>query len=316
MMPDAVNYRKQFNPDLFRFDSAAHYAWRVFERVTIATITFNRLEHTKRLIESLLRHTHLPFELLVLDNASEDGTQAWLRDQSVRLPNLRIIENSKNVGRVRGLLRLRNHLEDGLLVVLDNDLEVLSNYWLVHVQKAFHAARLSQGGSTDVALGLNLINCAEYGFRFATRREVWRIPSGQNSLPRSSYAAFTKDDPDHDHVLDEEVVVGWTDHLNGGIMAMPVSLFRRIRLEDAYPQLIGGDDSFISDELRRLGVPFGYIENGPVLRHNDWPYSEAKIAHYEHLQRSRAPADRWYLLWKFRAITARLRGARLGNASR
>lgn len=44
-------------------------------------VTHNRLELTKRALDSYLNTVNGPFSLLVVDNASTDGTQEWLRDQ-------------------------------------------------------------------------------------------------------------------------------------------------------------------------------------------------------------------------------------------
>jgi hypothetical protein len=79
-------------------------------------------------------------------------------------------------------------------------------------------------------------------------------------------------------------------------------IFRQMRLQDNYPRSIGGTDSFQSAEYRRLGVPMGYIENGPVLRHNDWPYTEDKIRMYQALTSTRAVTDYSYIRWKLRDL--------------
>ncbi|MGH7044673.1 MAG: hypothetical protein ACREFY_21415, partial [Acetobacteraceae bacterium] len=72
-----------------------------------------------------------------------------------------------------------------------------------------------------------------------------------------------------------------------------------------YPMKLGGDEAFIMRELDRLGAPAGYIENGPVARHNDWPYSEAKIALYSRLTQERAVTDLPWLRWKLRRLLGR-----------
>jgi hypothetical protein len=46
----------------------------------------------------------------------------------------------------------------------------------------------------------------------------------------------------------------------------------------------------------------GYLENGPVARHLDWPYSEEKIRLYAELTRTRAVTDLSYLRWKIRRL--------------
>ncbi len=309
MTDSEASRRAQFNPELFAFDPAQPYAWRVFERVTVATVTFNRLSHTRDFFRGLLRHTHLPIEMIAVDNASEDGTAEYLRGLAGEIEGFRLIENGRNVGKGRALLQIRDAVSDGLAVLFDNDIEILSNYWLVHLLKAFHAVRL-RSGSSDVAFGMRLLNCEEYGFRFAGRREVLPIATRDNAPPRTSFAAVSKDSPERDHLLDEEVVVGWTDFLLGGCTALPVSVFKQVQLEDLYPMRLGGEDPFMSAELRRLGVPFGYIENGPVARHNDWPYTEEKIALYSRLTRERAVTDLPYLRWKLLALGRRLGGGR------
>ena len=298
-----MNRRDQYNPELFRFDPAQDYRWRVFDRITVATVTFNRIEFTRRFLNALDRYAQMPFELLVIENASEDGTREMLRELAGHWPHLRVVENRRNVGLNRALLQIRDLVPDGLVVLMDADIEVLSNYFLVHIQKAFHAARLGLGTS-DVCFGVRLLNGEEYGFRFATRHQILPIPAEQNALPRTSYAAVSKDDSDPVHALNEEVVVGWTDFLLGPTI-LPAAVLRRIRLEELYPLMIGGDDAFISAELKRLGVPFGYIENGPVARHNDWPYSEDKIAFFESIAQQRAVTDLPYLRWKLMRLKER-----------
>jgi len=296
-----------FNPELFRFDPAADYPWLVFPRTTVAITAWNRLERTKALLDTLLRHTHLPHELLVVDNGSTDGTGEFLAALAEGAGNVRVISNRRNLGLGRAHQQIRDAVEDGLLVVFDNDVRVLSNYWLVHLQKAYHALRLATG-DTRAALGIRLINHEEYGFRFALRREVLRIPGEENAPPRTSFAAACKDEPDEVRRLDEEVVVGWSEHLNGGAFAVPAELYRRLPLHERYPDFIGGVDGFFSTHMLELGVRLGYLENGPIARHDDWPYTEEKIAAYEAMVGRRAALDGHYVRWKLRRLLRRLRG--------
>lgn len=294
----------RYNVRLFEYDAAARYAWQAFDRITVATITWNRLDFTKRFIGSVLRYSHLPYQLLIIDNASTDGTAEYLRSIAATAPNITLVENRRNLGLLRGLQQVRDAVSDGLVVYCDNDMEVLTNYWLLLVMKAFHAVRIARG-SSDAVLGLRVINLDEYGFRYASRREVLPIPAARNALPRTSYAARSKDDPDKSVRLDEEVVIGWTEYMMGGAQALPAAVFRQLRLEDCYPLYIGGTDAFMSAEMIRLGIPTGYIENGPIVRHNDWPYTEDKIKSYEKLTTTRAVTDAAYVRWKLRSLLRR-----------
>ncbi len=49
----------------------------------------------------------------------------------------------------------------------------------------------------------------------------------------------------------------------------------------------------------------GYVENGPVARHNDWPYSAEKVQLFENLMARRATLDRHYVKWKLRSLLGR-----------
>lgn len=292
-----------FNPELFRWNAAETYKWHCFDRITVATVTWNRLDHTRTFLDSHFRSAVVPHEVLVVDNGSTDGSVPFLRDYATEHPGMRVIENRRNVGLSRAQRQIRDAVTDGLVVMMDNDVRMLSSFWLVHLLKAYHAYRVVHG-TLDAAFGVRLLNCEEYGFRYGEAREVLRVPHAENSLPRTSYAASSKDG-DPGRLLDEEVVIAPTSHLIGPFTAMPASVLRQIRLDDAYPRPIGGADAFISGELARLGILMAYIENGPVGRHEDWPYSQEKIALYGAAMKTRAVTDFSYLKWKLRRLLFR-----------
>lgn len=96
-------------------------------KIHLAILTFNALAHTKRCLESLFAHTTLPFEVQIVDNASSDGTQAWLA--SLSDPKIRIHYSPENLGVPGGrneLLRriLPRAMDGDFVVFLDNDIEL------------------------------------------------------------------------------------------------------------------------------------------------------------------------------------------------
>ena len=301
-----MNDASTFNPALFAYEPGRRYRWEPYPRVTVATMTFNRLSHTRTFLTSLYQKTQTPFDLVVLDNDSQDGSREFLREFAAKTSNVRLIENRKNVGLGRGLLQIRDAVDGDLLVFFDNDIELLSTYWIVHLQKAYHAWRLARG-DRPVSLGLRMLNQEEYGFRCAERRETFAIPAAANELPRTSFAKFGKDDPDPARRLEEEVVIGFTDHLCGGAWSCPVPLYKQVEWEKLYPKYLGGEDGFYTAECRRLGAAVGYVENGPIVRHNDWPYTPDKIALYERLTRTRAVFDWAYVKQRLAAVFRRQR---------
>src|SRR5690349_12015913 len=66
--------------------------------VTIAIPTFNRASDVRGAIASALAQTEQSLEVLVVDNASTDGTEAVLAEFSARFPNrFRAIRNERNL---------------------------------------------------------------------------------------------------------------------------------------------------------------------------------------------------------------------------
>ncbi len=126
---------------MFRFDPARSYRWRMYDEITVATVAFNRLDCTQKLIESILRHIHLPFRWLVVDN----GERGW----HGRVPagprgaraGTRHDRNRSNVGLPRALLQIRRALGDGLLIYFDNDVEILFELCRGPLLKAFQALK-------------------------------------------------------------------------------------------------------------------------------------------------------------------------------
>jgi hypothetical protein len=291
----------EFNPAIFRFDPTVRPAWQVFDRVTIAMLVWNRREMTERAIAALYRHAGMPFDLLLVDNASTDGTTGVLRALAAEKDNVRLHVNLENIGQNRGMLQLRELVPDGLVLYLDNDIEFLSALFLVHIQKAFHAVRLATGRA-EAVLSMRVLNMEEYGFRHASEVRRLSVPSALGGPPRSSFAAVNKDRAAPGDVHEEHVLLGVSDYIVNQCWAAPAALLRSVPYENLFPTYIGGDDALASQHWASLGVPMGYLENGPIARHLDWPYSEEKIALYAKLTRERAATDLSYIKWKLRRL--------------
>ncbi|MGL5810898.1 MAG: glycosyltransferase, partial [Nocardioides sp.] len=70
-------------------------------RVVAVVVTFNRLDLLRRLLGEL-RDIDGVAEILVIDNASTDGTGAWLRDQEADGPTIRARTLPTNTGGAGG----------------------------------------------------------------------------------------------------------------------------------------------------------------------------------------------------------------------
>lgn len=94
-------------------------------RDTVATLTvgiptFNRREAVARRVDELLSHRLPPeIELLIIDNASPDGTLAFLRQRFEGAP-LRILSNETNLGFAGNIFRLFDEAATPYLMI-DSD---------------------------------------------------------------------------------------------------------------------------------------------------------------------------------------------------
>jgi glycosyltransferase involved in cell wall biosynthesis len=94
--------------------------------VSIMMVTYNRLELTKQTLESLLAHTDVPFELIIVDNASQDKTTEYLKEYLPTKINNNFVsftlhENEANLGIAIGRNQCLNLAKGEWLSTVDND---------------------------------------------------------------------------------------------------------------------------------------------------------------------------------------------------
>ncbi|MCS6815904.1 MAG: glycosyltransferase family 2 protein [Blastocatellia bacterium] len=93
--------------------------------LSIVIVSYNTRELTERCLRSLFAFTRdLPIEVIVVDNASEDGTARRVREE---FPDIQLVENTTNVGFARacnqGLRRARGRY----LMLLNSDTELCAD---------------------------------------------------------------------------------------------------------------------------------------------------------------------------------------------
>ncbi len=97
--------------------------------LSIVIVNWNGRELLKKCIGSVIEHPpSLPYEIVVVDNASTDGSVEWLRtlESSLRSgrAHLRLIENAENLGFGRANNRAFEQTNAPLLFLLNSDAEV------------------------------------------------------------------------------------------------------------------------------------------------------------------------------------------------
>ena len=118
------------------------------QNVSIIIPTFNKLELTKKCIESIYNHTHgINYEIIVIDNASNDGTSEYLKEQSLINKNFTYIQNIKNEGFAVACNQGINQSQSEYAVLLNNDIEVTNGWLNALVKEAETDERIGIAGS-------------------------------------------------------------------------------------------------------------------------------------------------------------------------
>lgn len=98
-------------------------------RYTVSILAYNNLHLTQRCLRSVAMHSR-DCEVIVTDNASTDGTAAYLADFAAKHPSLaRIITNSANLGFSEPNNHALTLARGEFFVTLNNDVEVCAG-WL------------------------------------------------------------------------------------------------------------------------------------------------------------------------------------------
>lgn len=100
-------------------------------KISLLLLTYNRLGMVARCLKSLAPTLKSPVvEWVILDNASTDGTAAWIHKLSTRHDNVRVELSAINTGVSGGRKRLVELATGDTLVFLDSDVEARRRDWL------------------------------------------------------------------------------------------------------------------------------------------------------------------------------------------
>ncbi len=90
---------------------------------------------TERCLNSVVQYTHLPYELICIDNGSTDGTQGRLRNRT----DILLIENSTNRGFAGACNQGISAARGDMMLLLNND-TVVSHRWLQNLVLTLHSS--------------------------------------------------------------------------------------------------------------------------------------------------------------------------------
>ena len=104
---------------------------------SVVILTFNRQRMLQRCLKSTLETTRADdCEIIVWDNASTDGTAAYLDEVAARDPRVRVVHSPENVG-LNGVARGVALARGAYIVEMDDDVIELPEGWLGQMVHAF-----------------------------------------------------------------------------------------------------------------------------------------------------------------------------------
>lgn len=131
--PDEVARRQAFareNTWAARGEAYARLVATMYPKVSVIVLTYNQLPFTKACLASLEQFTRYPdWELVIVDNASADGTPDYLREFAASRSHVRLILNDENLGFAAGNNIGARAAVGEVLVFLNNDTFVTDG-WL------------------------------------------------------------------------------------------------------------------------------------------------------------------------------------------
>jgi GT2 family glycosyltransferase/SAM-dependent methyltransferase/glycosyltransferase involved in cell wall biosynthesis len=178
--PDARRRRREFasaNTWLHRWQDLDAAARGLYPKASIAVVTFNNLALNQACLQSIFDRTDYPnYEVIVVDNASRDGTAEWLlqmeeqRRQS-RGPRLKVILNAENRGFAAANNQALRIAAGEYLCLLNNDTLVARGWLSTLVGHMRRTPRLGLVGPVSNNVG-NEAKVA-VGYRDAAKMPAW-----------------------------------------------------------------------------------------------------------------------------------------------
>ncbi len=139
---------------------------------SIVVLTHNQLTFTRLCIASVLTNTEGDFEVIVVDNASSDGTPAYLTELASADGRVQVVLNDDNrgfaSGNNQGVARARGRT----IVLLNNDTVVVPG-WLARLERHLDAPGVGAVGPVTNRIG----NEAEVDADYETYGELLRFAS-------------------------------------------------------------------------------------------------------------------------------------------
>lgn len=211
-------------------------------KTSIIVLTFNGLKLNKKCINSILKNTERDFEVIVIDNASSDGTVDYLK--SLDDPRVNVIYNKNNIGFAKGNNQGSREAMGEVIVFLNNDTEVTKN-WLRPLWDALDSKNVGIAGPKLLYPDGKIQHAG--------------VVFSHKGMPRHIYRRFDSDFPPANKEREFQSVTG-------ACLAIKKELFERVNgFDEEY--INGLEDVDLCFKVRELGLKVMYCPESVVIHH-------------------------------------------------
>ncbi|MFH1825127.1 MAG: glycosyltransferase family 2 protein [Candidatus Firestonebacteria bacterium] len=130
--------------------------------INIIIAVYNQLDYTMQCFNYLRNYTDLPYQLIIIDNGSTDGTADYLKKVDAR-----VITNKENLGCAYAWNQGIKVSQSGYKVIMNNDI-LVTPYWLGRLVKFMEKSRYGIVGPA-IREGVLDYNLIEYADSFSKR---------------------------------------------------------------------------------------------------------------------------------------------------
>lgn len=108
----------------------------IFPLVSVVIVNFNGRHFLKRCLNTLMDTIYPEYEIIIVDNASTDGSLEDIELTFGENPRIKIVKNTKNLGHAEGCNIGARMTNSQYIVFLDSDIEFETKSWLSELVNA------------------------------------------------------------------------------------------------------------------------------------------------------------------------------------
>lgn len=236
-----------------------HDAPKTQFRTSVIIPVFNKVELTRACMKALYRTLASDrFELIIVDNASTDGTKEFLRELQKQQTNVTVIENRTNLGFSKANNIGARAASGTHLLFLNNDTEP-TEYWLDRLLAVYREER--SVGIVGAKLLYPNRTIQHAGIAFLPLQQPVRLEGfGMvNAVPDHPFRNQPQDHPDASQRRALDMVTG-------ACLLIEAALFREVGgFNESY--LNGCEDIDLCLKVRDKGLQVVYEPNAVVIHH-------------------------------------------------